>query len=71
MSQRSTRILRMRKRAQSTVEYLLMVTAVVAVIIALTAGNGGLFKVRLNDTIMTVINGMQNEAIKMTNAINN
>ena len=61
----------MRKRAQSTVEYLLMVTAVVAVIIALTAGNGGLFKVRLNDTIMTVINGMQNEAIKMTNAINN
>jgi hypothetical protein len=40
------------KRGQSTVEYILLVTAVVAVIIAFESGNGsGTFKNTLSDTL--------------------
>ena len=43
------------KRGQSTVEYVLLVTAVVAVIIALVAGNNSVFQNQLNTTLNTAI----------------
>jgi len=46
------------KKGQSTVEYLLLVTAVVAVIIALVAGNGSQFSNTLNTTLNTAVSDM-------------
>ncbi len=41
------------KRGQSTVEYVLLVTAVVAVIIAFVTGNKGSFQSQMNTTLNT------------------
>jgi hypothetical protein len=46
------------KRGQSTVEYILLVTAVVAVIIVLVAGNKSQFQTTLNTTLNTAISDM-------------
>jgi len=45
-------------RGQSTVEYILLMTAVVAVIIALVAGNNSQFQKTLNSTLNTAISDM-------------
>ena len=46
------------KRGQSTVEYILLMTAVVAVIIALVAGNNSQFQQTLNSTLNTAVSDM-------------
>jgi Flp pilus assembly pilin Flp len=46
------------KRGQSTVEYILLMTAVVAVIIALVAGNKSQFQGTLSNTLNTAISDM-------------
>lgn len=46
------------KRGQSTVEYVLLATAVIAVIIALVASNGSQFRTQLNSTLNTAIGDM-------------
>jgi Flp pilus assembly pilin Flp len=43
------------KRGQSTVEYVLLVTAVLAVIIAFVSTNKGGFQNQLNTTLNTVV----------------
>ena len=50
------------KRGQSTVEYILLVTAVLAVIIAFVAGNGSVFKNNLNSTYTTATNDINSLA---------
>jgi uncharacterized protein (UPF0333 family) len=48
-----------KKRGQSTVEYVLLVTAVVTVVIALVTGhNSGTLQNRLNETLGTAAQGM-------------
>jgi len=46
------------KRGQSTVEYVLLVTAVLAVIIAFVTSKNGAFQGQLNSTLGTTANDM-------------
>ena len=57
----------MTKEGQSTVEYILLVTAVIAVIIAITTGP---FKTKLTDTIDKTTDGMGNMADRLMDAVN-
>ena len=51
------------KRGQSTVEYVLLVTAVVAVIIAFVSGSGnGGFQSQLNTTLNSAVQEMASES---------
>ena len=54
---------------QSTVEYILLVTAVIAVIIAVT-GPAGLFHTRLQDAIETTTDGMGDMAHRLMGVTN-
>ncbi len=45
-------------KGQSTVEYVLLVTAVVGVIILFTTGNNNLFQKRLNSVLNETTNSM-------------
>ncbi len=56
-------------KGQSTVEYILLVTAVIAVIIAVT-GPAGLFHTRLQNAIETTTNGMEDMAGRLMGATN-
>ena len=55
----------MHKKAQSTVEYILLVAAVIAVAI-IFLGPGGLFQSRLNTTLNQVSGSMLNVAARVT-----
>ncbi|MEI7999053.1 MAG: class III signal peptide-containing protein [Candidatus Omnitrophota bacterium] len=55
----------MRKKGQSTVEYILLVTAVVTVAILIT-GKNSVFQNRLGNTINITTNGMQTMAHNLT-----
>ncbi|MBF0490971.1 MAG: class III signal peptide-containing protein [Candidatus Omnitrophica bacterium] len=61
----------MKNKGQSTVEYVLLVTAVVAVVIVLTVGKGDQspFQKKLNNTITTTMSGMETEAQKLTTSM--
>ena len=56
----------MNTKGQSTVEYILLVTAVIAVIIAITTGP---FRTKLNDTIDKTTDVMGNMADRLMGAI--
>ena len=58
----------MKKSGQSTIEYILLVTAVVAVVIILTTGQNSLFQQKLTNTINITAEGMQSMASKLTNS---
>ena len=60
----------MKTKGQSTVEYILLVTAVLAVIIALTTGPTSPFKNKLSNTVTMSMGGMETEASKLTNLVN-
>ncbi len=60
----------MKNKGQSTVEYILLVTAVIGVIIMFTYGDHSPFKEKLNSTINMTVDGMQNMAAKLTNMSN-
>jgi len=49
-------------KGQSTVEYILLVTAVVGVIILFASGSGSLFQTRLNSVFTTTTQDMLNVA---------
>jgi hypothetical protein len=61
----------MNQKGQSTVEYILLVTAVIAVVIFLTAGNKSLFFNKMSNTANITMTGMEAEAQRLTNAITN
>ena len=54
------------KQGQSTVEYILLVTAVVFVMILFLVGNNAPFQKKLNGTLDQLSNGMGNVADRMT-----
>ncbi len=59
----------MTEEGQSTVEYILLVTAVIAVAIAFTSPEGP-FRQRFNNVIDQTTNGMGNMADRLMGAIN-
>ncbi len=54
-------------KGQSTVEYILLITAVVAVIVLFTVGNNSLFQQRLNSVLNTTTQDMLNVASRLSN----
>ena len=56
-----------RGSGQSTVEYILVVAAVIAVIIAVTTGKGS-FQTKLTNTIDTATSGMEDMAGRLHGA---
>jgi uncharacterized protein (UPF0333 family) len=50
-----------KKKGQSTVEYIILVAAILAALIVFLAP-GGIFSTAINDTFVTGTNGMQNMA---------
>jgi len=56
-------------KGQSTVEYILLVTAVIAVIILFTTGNNSPFQQRLNSVFNTTTQGMLNVANVLANSM--
>lgn len=57
-----------RKKGQSTVEYIILVTAVVAVIIAFVVVPGSPFKQKVNNTLGNATDGMVNMAARLNSA---
>ena len=56
------------KRGQSTLEYVLLVTAVIVVIIWLVVGQNSPFRNSLNTTLTTSINGMETMADRLNDS---
>jgi uncharacterized protein (UPF0333 family) len=50
------------RKAQSTLEYVLLVTAVIVIIIGLLVTDGSPFKKALKNSLETGITGMENKA---------
>ena len=59
--------LRTKKKGQSTVEYVILVAAVIALLI-LFLGSGGVFRNAFNETLSTGTNGMQDMANRLANS---
>ncbi len=55
------------KRGQSTLEYIILVTAVVAVLLVFL-GPSGIFRSTYNSTLNTVTDGMNNMSLRMVNS---
>ena len=53
-----------KKKGQSTLEYILLITAVVLILITFLQ-SGGLFQNRYNDTLASATNGMVNMAERL------
>ena len=53
-------------KGQSTVEYILLVTAVIAVIILFTTGNNGPFRTQLTNVLATTSADMVNVANRLS-----
>jgi len=53
------------QKGQSTVEYILLVTAVIAVVILFTAGDRSLFQQRLNSVFNTTTQDLLNVASRL------
>jgi len=56
-------------KGQSTVEYILLVSAVIVVIILFTTGKNSLFQQRLNSVFNSTSGGMVNVADRLANAM--
>ncbi len=56
------------KRGQSTLEYVLLVTAVIVIIIGLVASPQSPFRKTLNSTLNSSLNGMQTMADRLNNS---
>ena len=57
-----------KKKGQSTVEYIILVTAVVAVIIFFVANPGSPFRTKINDTLGNATGAMANMAGRLNGA---
>jgi len=58
-------------KGQSTVEYILLVTAVITVVILFTTGNGNVFQARLNSVFNTTTQDMLNVAARLQSNMTN
>jgi hypothetical protein len=61
----------MNRQGQSTIEYILMVSGVIAAVIVLTTGSTSVFQKKLTNTVTTTLNGMEQQAQKLTTATAN
>ena len=59
----------MKNKGQTTIEFILLVTAVVAFMIYITLGNSSLFQSKLSNTVDITMTGMQSMASKLTAGI--
>jgi uncharacterized protein (UPF0333 family) len=59
-----------RKKGQSTLEYVILVTAVIVVIIALLMGGNSPFKSALNGTLGTTVDQMNVMGNRLTSSYN-
>jgi len=57
-------------KGQSTVEYILLVTAVVTVVILFTTGQGNIFQTRLNSVFNSTTQDMLNVASRLQDNAN-
>ena len=55
-------------KGQSTIEYILLVTAVVAVMIAFTTGSGSIFQKKLTNAVTQTSDGMVGMADRLMNS---
>ena len=53
-----------KRKGQSTLEYIILVTAVIAIILVFLAP-GGIFRGRVNATLISATNGMLNMASRL------
>ena len=63
-------LIKKKKKGQSTVEYLILVTAVVAVVIAFLLSTGSPFKRVLNSSYDQGTNSMVNMSQRLSNVFN-
>ena len=57
-----------KKKGQSTVEYIILVTAVIAVIIFFVVNPGSPFRTKMNDTLGNATDAMVNMAQRLNGA---
>jgi uncharacterized protein (UPF0333 family) len=55
-----------KKKGQSTVEYIILITAVITVMILFMLGDGAIFRSKVNQTLDAGTNGMLNMAQRVT-----
>ena len=56
------------KKGQSTVEYLILVAGVIAILLVFVGNSGSPFRKALNSTYDSATNGMQNMAGRLANS---
>ncbi len=56
-------------KGQSTLEYVILVTAVIVVIISLLVGNNSLFRTKLNTTLNGTIDAMDTMQTRWANSM--
>ena len=54
-----------KKKGQSTLEYIILVTGVIAILILFLNPSGGVFFTAFNNTLKTGTNGMENMANRL------
>jgi uncharacterized protein (UPF0333 family) len=55
-----------KKKGQSTLEYIILVTGVIAILIIFLRPNGGVFTNAFNQTLQSGTNGMTNMASRLS-----
>jgi uncharacterized protein (UPF0333 family) len=63
-------MLKKNKRGQSTLEYIILVTAVIAVILGLVFGSASPFRAGLNSTYAKMLNSTNVMSSRLANTIN-
>jgi len=59
------------KKGQSTLEYIILVTAVIVVIISFLVSSASPFRVQLNKTINGTVSMMDTMTIRLSNSLGN
>lgn len=59
----------MKNKGQSTVEYLMLVAAIIGIVIFFTYGDKSFFRSQVNNTIAITTQGMTNMANKLMNGM--
>lgn len=63
-------MLKKNKKGQSTLEYIILVTAVIAVILGLVFGNGSAFRTGMNDTYARMLNATNQMSNRLVGTYN-
>jgi hypothetical protein len=63
-------MLKKNRKGQSTLEYIILVTAVIAVILGLVFGSSSPFRTRVNSTYTQLLNSTNTMASRLANTYN-